>query len=174
MAKQGKVTKVDFTGTEKEIKRGVGRVRVPEGDYLFKVIDHSLETGESSGAKYIRWTLQFSDGKHKGKKIRANTSLKPDALWNLRNMIHAATGKNVAGKVVNFDPEKLYGKIVGCAVEDNEYNDKISSQITTFFPKDEANLAEEDDDEESDDEEDEEEDEEEEDEDLEEVDLEEL
>lgn len=177
-AKGKKSMNVDFGGVEKEIRRGTGRVRVPEGDYLFKIIDHTVEKKEGGTTKYLRWTLQFVDGKAKGKRLRTNTSLKPEALWNLRNLIHAATGKNVAGKVVNFDPTKLYGKIVGAAVEDDEYEGKIRSQITTFFPKDEAQVAENDDEEDEDDEEeeedDEEEEEEEEEEDLEEVDLDEL
>jgi Protein of unknown function (DUF669) len=166
-----KKIRIDFGGVEKEIRRGGGRVRVPEGDYILKIVDASEETGERSGAKYLRWTFQVHEGTHKGKKLRMNTSLKPDALWNLRNLIHAALGNNVAGKAVNFDPEKLYGKIVGGAVEDNEFNDRITSQVASVFPKDEANPVE--DDEEAEEDEDEEE-EEEDDDDLEDVEVEDL
>jgi hypothetical protein len=168
-----KKIRIDFGGVEKEIRRGGGRVRVPEGDYILKIVDASEETGERSGAKYLRWTFQIAEGEHKGKRLRMNTSLKPDALWNLRNLIHAALGNNVAGKAVNFDPEKLYGKIVGGAVEDNEFNDRITSQVASVFPKDEANPVE--DDEEAEEEEDEDEEEEEEDDDdLEDVEVEDL
>lgn len=167
-----KKMRIDFGGVDKEIRRGGSRVRVPEGDYILKIVDCTEETGERSGAKYLRWTFAINEGEHKGKRLRMNTSLKPDALWNLRNLIHAAMGKNVAGKAVNFDPETLYGKVVGGAVEDNEFNDRITSQVASVFPKEEASPVEESDEEEE--EEDEEEEEEEEDEDLEDVDVEDL
>ncbi len=167
-----KKMRIDFGGVDKEIRRGGRAVRIPEGDYILKIIEATDETGERSGAKYLRWTFQVAEGEHKGKKLRMNTSLKPDALWNLRNLIHAALGKNVAGKAVNFDPETLYGKIVGGAVEDNEFNDRITSQVASVFPRDEATPAESDE-EEAEEEEDEEEEEEDDDE-LEDVDVEDL
>ncbi len=170
-----KKMRIDFGGVDKEIRRGGSRVHIPEGDYILKIVDASEETGEKSGAKYLRWTFQVHEGEHKGKRLRMNTSLKPDALWNLRNLIHAALGKNVAGKAVNFDPETLYGKVVGGAVEDNEFNDRISSQVASVFPRDEANPVEDSDEEEEEEDEDEEEEEEEDDDDdLEDVDVEDL
>lgn len=194
MAKKKKQTQSDaallinFKGVDPEIKRGTGRVRIPEGDYIVKILDHDYqrEDGDSDGKIMgIRWTCQIVQGKHKGKRLKGYTSLKPEALWSLRNLINAALGKNVAGKALKLDPTKLYGKIVGAAVEDNEYTKdgtkKITSQINTFFPKDEAEgpdeEEEEDDDEveEEDDEEEESDDEEEdEDEDLEDVEVDEL
>jgi hypothetical protein len=168
-----KKMRIDFGGVDKEIRRGGRAVRIPEGDYILKIVEAEEATGERSGAKYLRWTFQVAEGEHKGKRLRMNTSLKPDALWNLRNLIHAALGKNVAGKAVNFDPETLYGKIVGGAVEDNEFNDRITSQVASVFPRDEANPVEADEDEEEEDE-DEEEEEEEDDDDLEDVDVEDL
>lgn len=167
-----KKMRIDFGGVDKEIRRGGRGVRIPEGDYVLKIVECSEETGERSGAKYLRWTFQIAEGEHKGKRLRMNTSLKPDALWNLRNLIHAALGSNVAGKAVNFDPEKLYGKIVGGAVEDNEFNDRITSQVASVFPREEANPVEESDEEEE--EEDVEEEEEDEDEELEDVEVEDL
>jgi TATA-binding protein-associated factor Taf7 len=173
-----KSLKIDFSGVSKDIKRGAGRVRVPEGDYVVKIIDHSLvKDNDTNRTKGIRWnTAIVSPEKYKGKKLSGFTSLKPEALWSLRNLIHAALGSNVAGKAVNFDPSKVYGKEVGAAVEDNEYTRDgktvITSQVNTFFSKDEVQESEEDEDE--DEEEDEEEEEEEEDDDLEEVEVEDL
>src|SRR6266516_5795127 len=114
--------KVDFSGVDKEIRRGGGAAHVPEGDYLLKIVSHEVRKSESSGARYINWRFTITSPKeHKGKTIYDNTSLKPAALWNLRNLIHAATGKNVAGRVVDFNPANLEGKIVAGTTEDNEY-----------------------------------------------------
>jgi hypothetical protein len=173
-----KKIKIDFGGVDTEIRSGGRAAHVPEGDYLAKPVNAELRKSEKSGSKYISWRFQILEPKKfKGKTLYDRTSLKPDALWNLRNLIHAALGKNVAGKVINLDPEVAYGKPLMITVEDDEYEGKLRSQIVDYQPKDKyeegEDTDEEDEDEETDEEEEEEEDDEE-DEDLEDVDVEEL
>jgi hypothetical protein len=171
-----KKIQIDFGGVEKEIKKGGRAAHVPEGDYLAKAVKAELRKSEKSGGRYFSWRVQIvKPEKYKGKTLYVNTSLKPDALWNLRNLIHAALGKNVAGKALNFDPEKVYGKVMGVTVEDDEYKEKMRSQIVDFFPADDfkGEDNEDDDDDEDEDEEEEVEDEDEE-EDLDDVDVDEL
>jgi hypothetical protein len=166
----GKKYKVNFEGVDKEIRKGGGGSRIPEGDYLAKVVEAEIRDS-AAGSRYFRWKMTVVAGPSKGKSVYMNTSLKPDALWNLRNLIHAATGKNVAGKILEFDPDKLYGKSIGIAVEDNEYTKdgktKITSQVAAAFPAEELETSDDDDD-------DDEEEEEDDDEDLDEVEVEEL
>jgi hypothetical protein len=167
----GKKLRVDFSGVDKEIKKGSSRSKhIPEGDYVVKVLDGEVLKSERTGGTYIKWKTQVTEGPEKGAIVYGSTSLKPEALWNLRNLINAATGKNVAGRAVNFDPENLFGKIVGAEVEDNEYKKdnttKLTSQIRTFMPR--ADVESSDEEEEEEDEDVEEEDE---DEDLEEVEV---
>jgi hypothetical protein len=174
-----KKVKINFEGVDPEIRKGGGGgKRIPEGDYLVKILEAEYvkpnrDEGKAGG---YRWTCQVAKGPHKGVRLRGFTSFKPEALWSLRNLIFAATGKNVAGKAMNIDPEKMYGKIVGAAVEDNEYTKdektKITSQINTFFHKDEFEESE--DEEDVEDDEEEEDEEEEDDEDLEDVEVEDL
>lgn len=173
-----KKIRIDFSGVDKEIRSGGRAAHVPEGDYLAKPVKAELRKSEKSGSKYLSWRFQLIEPKkYKGKTLYDRTSLKPDALWNLRNLIHAAIGKNIAGKVLNFDPEVIYGKPLMITVEDDEYEGKIRSQIVDYQPKKKYEEADEDEDEEDEDDEEEEEEEEEdddEDEDLEDVDVEEL
>jgi hypothetical protein len=157
--------RIDFSGVDKEIRKAAGgRTHIPEGDYLAKIVDVEARTSERSGSKYLNWKFTITEGPHKGTTLYGMTSLKQNALWNLRNLIHAATGKNVAGRAVNFDPGNVLGKTVGVSVEDNEYgegeNKKVTSRVNTAFPADEfeGETEDEDDEEEEDDEEDEEED----------------
>ena len=175
--------KIDFTGVDKEIRSGGRAARVPEGDYLAKPVKAELRKSEKSGSRYISWRFQIVEPKkYKGKTLYDRTSLKPDALWNLRNLIFSAVGKNIAGSVLNFDPEVIYGKTLMVTVEDDEYEGKVRSQIVDYQPKKKYKAGDEEEededyDEEEDTEEEEEEDEsdeEEEDEDLEDVDVEEL
>jgi hypothetical protein len=169
-----KKMQIDFGGVDKEIRKGGGGAKhIPEGDYLLKVVDADVRTSERTGGRYISWKFQVADGEHKGTTLYGTTSLKPEALWSLRNLIHAATGKNVAGKAVNFDPSNIFGKLVGGEVVDNEYTrdgkTKITSQVNTCFPKEDLADAEEEEDEDEEEEEEEEDEEE-----LEEVDVEDI
>lgn len=178
--------RVDFGGVDKEIRGKSERsARVPEGDYHLKIISAEVKKSEKTDSKYVSWKFQIvAPTEYKGKTLFSITSLKKDALWNLRNLIHAATGKNVAGKAMDLDLEKLYGKVVGATVEDDTYTKNegerdektvVRSRPSTFFPKDEADLADSDDEEdEEDDEEETEDDDEDEEEDLEEVEVDEL
>ena len=170
--------KIDFSGVPEEIRKGGGKAKhIPEGDYLAKIVEGEVRDNKAGTSRYISWKFQITRGEHKGVTCYGSTSLKPEALWSLRNLIHAATGKNVAGKAMNLDIEKLYGKEVGITVEDNEYTKdgttKVTSQVSTCFPPDEFEADDEEDTEDDDDPEVEEV-EETEDEDLEDVDVEEL
>jgi hypothetical protein len=129
-------------------------------------VSGEVRNSERSGSRYINWRLQVSNGEFKGKTLYLTTSLKPEALWNLRNLIHAATTKNVAGKAVSFDPDTIVGKVVAITTVDDEYEGKIRSTVQDVRPKDELE-TEEDEEEEGDEEEEEEEE-------LEDVDLDEV
>lgn len=176
-----KKVRIDFSGVAKEIRSGGRAARVPEGDYLVKPINAELRRSDKSGSKYFSWRFQIvAPAKYKGKTLYDRTSLNPQALWNLRNLIHAAVGKNVGGKILNFDPEVVYNKVLMVTVEDDEYEGNIRSSIVDYQPRDKyaadgASDEEEDEEEDYDEEEEEEETEEEdEEEDLEDVDVEEL
>lgn len=161
---------IDFSETPKEIRRGGGTAHIEPGDYPAKIVtaEKRWKDDDKTNVPYYRWQFQISNGQYKGTNLYYTTSLKTAALFNLRNLIHAATGKNVAGKSLNFDPEALYGKSIGVGVEDEEWDNKIRSKAVDVFPA--SDLEESD----SEDEEADEEEVEEEEEDLEEVDLDEL
>lgn len=179
----GKAVNVDFGGVDKEIKSGGKSSKVPEGDYLGKVVKGELKKNKAKDGKYFAWQVQIVAPKaFKGKKLYLNTSLKPDALWNLRNLIYACTGKNVAGKALKFDPDKLIGKIFAFTAVDDEYENPdtnkktIKSQVEDVRPKAELKPDgddDDDDDDETDDDDDEASDDDDDD-DLEDVDVEDL
>lgn len=183
--KEKTTLRVSFKGVDQEIRGKSERsARVPEGDYALKIVNGRFKTDDDDEVTGINWRFTIvKPKKYKGKTLFGYTHLSPESLWNLRNLIHAATGKNVAGKALDLDLEKLYNKIVGAAVEDDEFNKKIRSKPQAFFPVSE--LGKEVDEEEEDDEDDEEdddeteeeeddEDEEDDDDDLEDVEVEEL
>lgn len=132
---------VDMTGVDTEIRSRKRSKRVPEGEYLVKIMEGSWEEGEEYD--YINWRFQIVKGvggkKYAGGSIYTITSMSPKSLWNLRNLIFAAKGKNMAGKAFNLDPDSLVGIVIGATVEDDEYTkgDKttIRSRPVDFYPK---------------------------------------
>ena len=186
--RSSKTVRLDFSGVPKERRQRFRRI--PEGEYQAKIMSvrKKWKDNDKSNAPYFAWTLQITEGKYKGTPFIENTSLKKEALFNLRNLIFACTDgkKNVAGRnAVDFNPDSLIGKVVGIVVEDEEWDNKMRSTIGSIIPL--AELSEEDEDEESEEDEDEdeeevdedeeedgEEDEDEEEEDLDEVDVEEI
>lgn len=170
-----KKEKIDFSDVPKEIRRGGGSKRIPEGDYPLKImkVEKRWKDNDKSNPPFFSWQIQVSEGPAKGTLFYYTTSLKPNALFNLRNLIHAAVGKNVAGKSVTWDPESIVGKKIAGTVQDEEFEKKIRSKLVDVFPLSELEEEDEDADEEEEVEE-EETDEEEDEEDLEDVDVEDL
>lgn len=98
---------VDFTGVSE------GFTLLPEGDYICKVSKITVEDGNKG--KYLKWELVVGTGPSKGQKLYHNTSLTPQALFNLRNTI-VALGIDVPKQAFNIDTDKYVGKIVGVTV----------------------------------------------------------
>lgn len=128
MAK-GQNIKVDFSNVE-----GGGRSRVPEGDYIVKVVSCKHETAQS-GNPMLVWRFAISDGKFEGKPLYTNTVLVPKALWVLRNLLEAM-GLKVPSKSVNLNPAKFVGKELGVTVQDNEFEGRTYSEIVDYVSPD--------------------------------------
>lgn len=152
-----------------------GSVRVPEGDYVAKLVKAEKTNAKSSGNPMlvIRLELQSGPKDARGKALTDRHILVEDSLWTLRNMLEAM-GYKVKPAAMKIDVDKmLIGKKVGITVVDgDEYNGRIRSEVGDYIPvsavgkvvkADDADLFDDDEDEEEfdlDDEEDVEDDEE--------------
>lgn len=159
---------------------GGGGVRIPEGDYLAKIIKAEQKEAKT-GSQMIVWTFKILEGKYKGKKIKDNSVLVPKALFRLRNLLEAL-GVKVPEKTVKINFAKYVGEEIGLTIVDGEeYKNKIRSEVGDFIPADSVDADDDDEDDEDEDDEDldededdDDDDEDDEDEDLDEVDLEDL
>lgn len=61
---------------------------VPEGAYLMEVVE-AEKTESQAGNDTISWKMKVADGPHSNKLLYYNTSLLPQALWNLRGLVEA-------------------------------------------------------------------------------------
>lgn len=116
--------KVDFTGVEAS-----GNVKA--GRQLAEVSEVELKTSESSGNDYLNWKL-----KAKGGAIYHTTSLQPQSLWNLRNMLEAM-GMEVPEAALELDLTEFPGMELGVEVEHETYQGKKKPIVVDLFPAEE-------------------------------------
>jgi hypothetical protein len=103
-----------------------GRILVPEGDYLVSVAEVTVEKG--SAADYIKWKCEIADGDYEGKALFYNTSLAPQALWNLRTWLEAL-GSEVPDDEMDLDLDDLVGEQLVVTVEHESYEGKRQAKI---------------------------------------------
>jgi len=123
--KKKNVVKVDFTNVEPGGK-------VPEGDYPVIVKEVTAEES-SNGNPYLRFVFSVAEGRHKGKQLYHNTSLQPQALFNLRNTLEAL-GMEVPQSAISLDLDNLVGLTAAVAVELETYQGKERSRVVEVFP----------------------------------------
>lgn len=139
--KKSKKLKVSFKDVET-------RKKVPDGQYHAKVEEVSVEDGNEH--QYLKWTFEVMDPEYKSAKLYTNTSLAPQALWNLRSLLDAL-GVETPDDEFELDLPSYVGLEVNLTVENETYEGKQRPKVTDYSPLDETAEAE-DDEEKSDDE----------------------
>ncbi|MGE0366911.1 MAG: DUF669 domain-containing protein [Phycisphaerales bacterium] len=128
--RKGNVITVNFKGVEGK------RPLLPEGDYIAKPIEIDRQDGQKD--EYLSWTFEVTRGKSKGAKLWYNTSLAPQALWNLRGLLEAM-GVEVPEDDLDIDLEEIVseGAEVLLVVEHDTYEGKKQAKVVDFGPADE-------------------------------------
>jgi hypothetical protein len=137
---------VDFSGVE-DRRGGVSGDHVPEGDYLLKIVSCERKVKKDSNPKsyYLNWLLEVVQPiKYKGKHVYHSTSLKPEALWSLRNFLVDLIGeKNVPKSSVDVPLATIVKRQleIGATLADDEYQPtdggkaKLKSKVAGTYPK---------------------------------------
>lgn len=121
---------VDFSN----VKDGGGafnKKRVPEGDYLAKIVNVADAVSKKDDVFQYLFTLELQ--KVSGAKYPYYCKLAENQLWKLRNLLIAA-GLTVPKKKMKLDVSRTIGKLVGVTMEDDEYEGKQQSVIQAVFP----------------------------------------
>jgi len=152
MAKKDKsvskrIVKVDLSQVEtKQV--------LPEGDYKVSIREVSQETGESSGKSYLKWVLEVESGTHKGATLYYNTTLQPQALFSLKNIL-LALGVSIPKSIMSLDLDSLEGLEMMVGVGQEIYDGKKKNEIIDTYPLAEDGESEEEDEEDEEEEEEE-------------------
>lgn len=105
---------------------------IPPGTYTCSVFDASVLESKSSGAPYIAWTLIILEGDYSGRKLFYNTSLQPQALWKLREVLQAL-GMEV-GDSIELELDELLGTHLVAETGLREWNGKEREEVQNVLP----------------------------------------
>lgn len=119
-----------------------------EGEYIVTVDEVSVEESQQ-GNQYLKWVFKVIDGPQKNSKIYHNTSLLPQSLFNLKNLL-IALGVPVPDKAFQLNLDECEGCNCGVTVTHETYDGKKRSRVTDVFPLDASDVEGEDDGEEVD------------------------
>lgn len=113
-------------------------LRIPEGTYRGKCINVEKGTSKSSGNPMWTWTFVIMgqrkaghtelDTKFAGKEYKLYTVITPQAMWKLREVIAAVTGK-ACGKDINFTKQDVIGREVRMSMKDDTYQGVEKSKL---------------------------------------------
>jgi hypothetical protein len=134
--KKSNVITVNFKGVE---ARGV---LLPEGEYPTEVTDCTQEDG--SNAPYLKWEFTITAGQFKGRKAWTNTSLAPQALWNLRGLLEAM-GVEIPDSEYDIDLSECIGSNVNIVIGHEEYEGRDRARVNDYAAYNEGEESEEDD-----------------------------
>lgn len=120
--------KADFSGIE-------ARTKVPDDDYRLRVSEIETTPGEKGDEGYWRWKFKIVDDneKYDGKIVTCITSFKPQALFNLRNLLEAL-GADIPDSETELDPDDYIDmECIGTVEMDGGY-----ANVVDYAPLDEA------------------------------------
>lgn len=127
---RNKAVKVDFSGVES------GGRSVPDGRYVGKVHKVEMRESDKSGADYLAWQLKVLRPRATGSIVYVNTSLQPQALFNLKGMLEAM-GQEVPDGEMELSLGEYMDEEVGFEITNEEFRNKMRPQVTGWFPPDE-------------------------------------
>lgn len=111
---------------------------IPEGEYIVAVDEVSVEDSQQ-GNQYLKWVFKVIDGPQKNSKIYHNTSLLPQSLFNLKNLL-IALGVPVPDKAFQLNLDECEGCNCGVTVTHETYDGKKRSRVTDVFPLDASDV----------------------------------
>jgi len=105
---------------------------VPDtGWYNCKIVDAEVKDNKKKDGQYINWSLEVDEpgSEFVGARVWAITSLKPQALFALKNFIKAAEFEYDPD---GFDIQELVGLEIQAYIEKVEYEGNWQAKITKY------------------------------------------
>lgn len=127
--KKSNVITVNFEGVET-------RTKIPDDNYHAKV--KGIEKKQGDRAPYLEWQFAIvADSKLNGRTVYYNTSLAPQALWNLRNLLETL-GIETPESEFRLDLSAPIDLELMIRIENEVYQGKERPKVTDFSPLEET------------------------------------
>ena len=104
---------------------------VPANKYLVVIAKGEDKLTKDGQSKIIAWDFEITEGEFKGRHVFTNTSLKPEALWNLKSLLEACGAEFDEG---GFDTEAVVGCQLQVNVVQEEYEGRPRNRVTAYYP----------------------------------------
>ena len=98
----------------------------PEGRTNLRIVGSDLRETKAKDSSYINWRLEVIDSENK-RPIWLSNSLKPQALWNLKNLYKACMGNEFP--IEGFDTTDLHGCEFSGVVTIEEFNNEKTNRV---------------------------------------------
>lgn len=99
---------------------------IPTNKYLLRIVSCTRQAAKPGKFPSLRWQHQVVHGEFMDKKLSNFTSLSPDALWRLRDMI---TAHQYQPGPQGFNAVELYGKMAWAGVEETLYCQQCEKEV---------------------------------------------
>lgn len=133
--------KVNFSETEtnnfEAIPRGTYPVKITDGE-----VKESGPNAKNPGSEYIKFEFTVQEGPYEGRKLWANASLLPHALFTLKGILAASgkyTDEELEATELDFEIEDLIGAAMLVTVAVRDYNGEEQNDIKRYKKIDGAN-----------------------------------
>lgn len=98
----------------------------PDGETLTTVAKSEIRPNKNGDGQHILWTLKVNDSDNK-RPLWLRHSLKPKALWNLKQFLQAAGFRWESDG--SFDTADVHGSEVFVQVKQREFEGKLSNEV---------------------------------------------
>ena len=126
--KKSRSVTIDLSGIE-------GRVLLPEEDYLVTIDEITEKDGTE--ATFLEWKFKTIDDDKKLNDVTVtyNTSLAPQSLWNLRNLLEAI-GVDIPDNEFDLELDEITGEEVVITIGHEKYEGRNVMKVTDFYSTD--------------------------------------
>lgn len=119
---------VDFT----DVKSGFEPI--PEGKHDAVVFEIEQKIGQNSGKPYLNWQLKIQGGECDGRRAFFMTSLAPNALWKLKEVLHnLGYSKEELEGNFELDTMDLVGRDCTIVITHEEYQGEMRDRVSNIL-----------------------------------------
>ena len=106
---------------------------VPAGTYPAKVFNIELKENKAGDGMNLNWQFKIQGGEQDGRSVFTITSLKPAALWKLKQMLKAIAPDMDTSSVAELDTDDLIGRDCRIVVAIRQWEGEDRNDLKTVL-----------------------------------------